>query len=172
MVPPSMKISSPPKPWYREPWPWLLMVGPALVIVAGVFTAWLAIQSDDGLVADDYYKQGLAINRTLERNDVARSGQYRARIHIDHASNMIRVELFALTALPQEIKLTLVNATRAGRDRIAVLTRSADGVYAGTLPDVPPGRWRVLLEDASGIWRLSGGWPSDADSFALDAGTS
>jgi len=28
------------KPWYREPWPWLLMAGPATV-----------------LVAEDYYKQ-------------------------------------------------------------------------------------------------------------------
>ena len=53
------------KSWYREPWPWLLMMGPAIVIVAGFYTLWLAIQSNDGLVADDYYKRGLAINQTL-----------------------------------------------------------------------------------------------------------
>ena len=23
-----------PKPWYKEPWPWLLMSGPAIVVVA------------------------------------------------------------------------------------------------------------------------------------------
>ena len=55
-------------PWYREPWPWLLMAGPVTVIIAGGFTAWLAVTSSDGLVADDYYKQGLAINQTLERD--------------------------------------------------------------------------------------------------------
>jgi uncharacterized protein len=168
-----MKNLPPEKPWYREPWPWLLMAGPALVIVAGIITAWLAIDSDDGLVADDYYKQGLAINRTIKRNEITREGQYRASIHVDQAGHAVRVELFSSMALPQEIKLTLVNATRAARDRSAVLMRSADGSYTGTLPDMPPGRWRVLLEDMAGTWRLSGAWPADSvASFNLDAGTS
>ena len=52
-------------PWYREPWPWILMSGPAAVIVAGAFTIWIAFSGADGLVTQDYYKQGLAINRTL-----------------------------------------------------------------------------------------------------------
>lgn len=39
-------------PWYRHRWPWLLMAGPAVVVVAGVFTAWLAISRADALVAD------------------------------------------------------------------------------------------------------------------------
>ena len=33
-------------PWYREPWPWILMAGPAAVVIAGLFTAWLAWRSD------------------------------------------------------------------------------------------------------------------------------
>ena len=37
----------------------------------GLITLWLAITSFDGLVADDYYKQGLAINQTLARADAA-----------------------------------------------------------------------------------------------------
>ena len=30
------------KPWYREPWPWIMMAGPAAVVVAGAVTMWLA----------------------------------------------------------------------------------------------------------------------------------
>ena len=56
---------TPITPWYREPWPWLLMSGPATVIVAGIYTSVLAFSGTDGLVADDYYKQGLAMNKTL-----------------------------------------------------------------------------------------------------------
>ena len=52
-------------PWYKERWTWLLMLMPATAIVAGFITLWLAITSFDGLVADDYYKQGLAVNQTL-----------------------------------------------------------------------------------------------------------
>jgi hypothetical protein len=52
--------------WYREPWPWLLAAGPAVVVVASLVSAWIAIRSDDGLVAEDYYKRGLLINKKLE----------------------------------------------------------------------------------------------------------
>ena len=55
------------EPWYRHRWPWLLMLGPFVVIVAAAITVYLAVISNDGLVDDDYYKQGLAINQTLAR---------------------------------------------------------------------------------------------------------
>jgi len=60
-------------PWYREPWPWLLMSGPALVIAAGSVTMVFAFSGRDALVADDYYRQGIGINRTLEREAQARA---------------------------------------------------------------------------------------------------
>ena len=59
------------RPWYREPWPWILMAGPFTVVVAGMITLWLALESSDGMVADDYYKRGLAINQTLSRERLA-----------------------------------------------------------------------------------------------------
>src|SRR5271167_4580860 len=53
--------------WYREPWPWLLAAGPLVVVVASLTSAWIAVRSDDGIVAQDYYKQGLLINERLKR---------------------------------------------------------------------------------------------------------
>jgi len=66
-----MSIDVKHSPWYREPWPWLLMAGPAVVVVAGFVTLWLAFNSDDGLVADDYDKRGQAIHQTLSRDRAA-----------------------------------------------------------------------------------------------------
>jgi hypothetical protein len=43
---------APPRPWYREPRPWILMAGPAAAVVAGAVTLWLALASADGIVAD------------------------------------------------------------------------------------------------------------------------
>ena len=40
------------KPWYREPWPWILMSGPAAVVVAGSITAVIAIRTADPVVAN------------------------------------------------------------------------------------------------------------------------
>ena len=28
--------SSDKQPWYKEPWPWILMAGPGIVVVAGL----------------------------------------------------------------------------------------------------------------------------------------
>jgi len=64
-----MSVTHPGRPWYRNRWPWLLMAGPAIVVVAALATAWLAWSTDDGVVADDYYKRGLVINKQLARSD-------------------------------------------------------------------------------------------------------
>ena len=58
-------------PWYRQRWPWILMAGPAAVLVAGAITTWIAFSTSDGLVAQDYYKQGLAVNKVLAKEEAA-----------------------------------------------------------------------------------------------------
>ena len=39
------------RPWYREPWPWLLAAGPAAVVAAGAVTIWLAVSHPDPVIA-------------------------------------------------------------------------------------------------------------------------
>ena len=36
-----MTLRGDKQPWYKERWPWILMAGPAIVVVAGVTTAWI-----------------------------------------------------------------------------------------------------------------------------------
>jgi len=43
------------------------MIPPAAAVVMGIVMVVLAVRSDDGLVVDDYYKRGLAINQVLDR---------------------------------------------------------------------------------------------------------
>lgn len=52
-------------PWWTYGHVWLLIAGPAAVIVAGFITLWLAISRPDTLVAQDYYRRGVEINKTL-----------------------------------------------------------------------------------------------------------
>lgn len=40
------------KPWYRHRWPWILMAGPAAVVVASIVSAILAAATADPLVTD------------------------------------------------------------------------------------------------------------------------
>ena len=142
-------------PGYRQRWPWLLIAGPATVVVAGAVTIWLAIRSDDGLVADDYYKQGLAINQVIGRADRARALGMSAQVSIG-ADGQVRATVDAVGATadvtPESITLLIAHPTRAGGDVRGDLRRASDGSYAGRVAPPGPGRWRVILESAT--WRL------------------
>ena len=145
-------------PLYREPWPWLLMAGPTLVVVASAITLWLALKSDDGLVADDYYKRGLAINQTLTRDHTAVVRGYRAQLAWDAASGRIRVTLSGAGTLPAALQLRIVHPTRAGMDRLVPLAAAGAGGYEAAIAAPRAGRWLVTLEDESRSWRLTGEW--------------
>jgi hypothetical protein len=135
--------------WYRHRWPWLLMAGPAVVLIAGAVTTWIAFASADGLVAEDYYKQGLGINRRLAREDAAQKLGISAKVQL---SSVIKVELQG--AAPEAIFVHLAHATRAGHDLRLRLAGTASGAYEADLPSLPAGRWRIVVEDPRGTWRI------------------
>jgi hypothetical protein len=138
------------RPWHREPWPWILISGPAAVVLAGAATIWLAVDSADGLVADDYYNRGLAITQVLAREDNAR--RLGVRAHIETSHRRLRVTLTG--AAPQALFAQLAHATRAGHDVRLRLAPDGAGVYEAELPQLPAGRWRVSLEDPRREWRI------------------
>lgn len=151
------------KPWYREPWPWILMAGPIVVIVAGVITAWLAIRSYDGLVDDDYYKQGLAVNQRLARDQRATELHLSAEAMLGGNGRDVRVFLTGKDAesLPKALSLKVTHPTRAGLDQVVSLTSDGQGFYVGSLRDAVHGRWNVALEDDAHSWRINGEWNTD-----------
>ena len=138
------------RPWYRERWPWLLILGPAVVLVAGAITTWIAFASADGLVAEDYYKQGLGINRQLAREDAVRRLGIAAELQIEGGSLFVKLSGGA----PEALFVHLAHATRAGHDVRLRLAPQADGRYGAELPPMPAGRWRAVIEDARGTWRI------------------
>lgn len=54
-----------PAPWWKFGYVWMVIAGPAVVVVAGFATLWLALANPESLVAEDYYRQGIGINKTL-----------------------------------------------------------------------------------------------------------
>lgn len=166
-----MRLRTDTQPWYREPWPWLLMVGPAIVVVAGFITAWLAIRSNDGLVVDDYYKQGLAVNQRMHRDQAAAD----LNVHAELMRSDLQLRVFirgnAQAKLPEQITLRVFHPTRAGFDQNVVMVSEGQGFYSGKMTAEISGRWHVTLEEPSGQWRLQGDWQADSmEPLRLGAG--
>ena len=47
-----------PLPWYRQAWPWLLIIPPAGAVIGGAITLYLAISRPDTLVHTDCHRDG------------------------------------------------------------------------------------------------------------------
>lgn len=147
--------TSPLKPWYREPWPWILMAGPFIVVVAAVFTAWLAISTSDGLVTDDYYRKGLSVSETLTESAKAHELGVTAGVSLVEGAVRVRLNSRSATGFspPPAIRFTLSHPTRAGVDQTQLLSRHGDA-YVGKVNLPSSGHWLVLVEDEAKSWRL------------------
>ena len=143
-------------PWYREPWPWLLMAGPFIVIVASLVTAWLALKSSDGLVAEDYYKQGLAAGETLSRSRHAEEMGLRAGIKLLEKGMQVKLSGHQSgMQVPRALLVNLSHPTRAGMDQQARLVFDGQ-VFTGAINLPASGHWLILIEDEAKTWRLMG----------------
>ena len=60
------------KPWYREPWPWIIIGLLGTVMVASAVTFWIAVANPDTMVLDDAeYRQLRSELRAQESPDTA-----------------------------------------------------------------------------------------------------
>jgi uncharacterized protein len=142
------------KPWHKEHYVWMIIFFPVLAIVGGIVTIYLAVTSNDGLVVDDYYKEGLEINRTLERDDVALDYQLQAEIDLDKSIDEVILKLSAVSGFtyPEKLSVSFLHSTRAGLDRMVNMILTIDGIYRGNLSDLEKGKWYVYIQHDN--WRL------------------
>jgi hypothetical protein len=151
-----MRIAAPKSVWYREPLVWMVIAIPLTAVAMGALILVLAIRSDDGLVVDDYYRQGKQINRVLARDRAAAARGLQGRVEFDDARQQLLIRLTAAepAAIPEQVELKFLHATRGGLDKALILPRQADGSYRAPLPELAQGHWNVQL--AAQDWRLVG----------------
>ena len=163
-----MKAPS-PHAWYRQPIMWLVVGVPLSAVLFGIVMISLAVSGKDGLVVDDYYKRGLEINRSLERDRFAAQLGLEARVKLEPERRRVLVDLTwpAPDSRPERIELSFLHATREGQDRRILLRGDGRGRYSGDLPPLVAGRWYVRV--ATDRWRLQSAvkLPLPADSPLL-----
>jgi hypothetical protein len=149
----SMTASAMPlkKPWYKEPWPWILMSGPAVVVVAGFYTAWLAVVSADGVLDKNAPVKPVAAGnaqKVLQQAEVVIGADQKIRVFFNAGDN----------AKPNALQMLLTRADQ--QSEVQAVNLVADGgILTGTAAVVPhDGEWRVVLAPQGHEWRMEGLW--------------
>lgn len=68
------------KKWWKNGFVWLIIAGPAAVVVASFYTLYLAITRPDPAI-EDYYRKGIEINKTLDAKRDSMAPAVQARNH-------------------------------------------------------------------------------------------
>lgn len=143
------------KPWYKQGWPWFLIAFPATAVIAGSITMVIAVRTWDGLVVDDYYKEGKAIVQTIGRTELAKELGLKANVNV--RSDSLRIEIAAsdIDNVPGSIHLTIAHPTQGGFDQVLSL-KGQGGVFEGAIAPLSTGRWLFQIENESRSWRMNG----------------
>lgn len=142
-------------PWYREPWAWFVWLIPAGAVVSGLTMLAVAIATFDGLVVDDYYKQGKSINLVKQRDEAAKALGLTAELGVEGGGTRVSVTLSRPAEVGDSLELALSHATRSGLDRHVPLGREPTGRWSFAWPrPLEAGRWYLTLGNRD--WRISG----------------
>ncbi len=147
------------KPWFKNPMVWMVIFFPSLAVVGGIITIIIAVKSADGLVVDDYYKQGLQINQVIKFDKKAKELGLSAFVDANSTTGEVLVTLKATSQLQLEKEITfkLVHRTIAGYDQVTTLSQVGNSLspdYRGYIkPPVIEGRWSIQIVSPDN-WRL------------------
>ncbi len=160
------------QPWYKNPMVWMVIFFPSVAVIAGTSTIFIAINTEDGLVVDDYYKQGLQINQVIKYDKKAKELGLRAFVDTNTKTGEILVSLDARgkLELQKEITFRLIHRTRSGLDQFTTLSQVGSSEdYRGYIkPPVIEGRWTIQIL-SKGYWRLKQNFTTkDADHILMN----
>lgn len=149
-----------PPIWYKQFWPWFIIFFPALAVVAGIITIRIANESADGLVIEDYYKKGLAINQNLERTEKAETLNLSAFARVNETGTQVQLQMLdGSLEKPSDARIHLLHATIPKLDQIVESPLSDSGFYTVQLSEesaLRAGRWHIQLENLASDWRITG----------------
>ncbi len=130
------------------------------VVIASVITLFIAMDTTDSLVADDYTKHGKAINQRLEKDDTAhRLGVVITPTLTPQGGGLVRIEAALSMAdssalRPESLKLSLSHPTISKLDTQLTLARLPSGAYFVVVSPPKAGLWHAAFEPPDGSWRV------------------
>jgi len=156
------------EPWYKQFWPWFLIALPASVVVAGIATLFIAINNPVSMVSENYYQDGLAINKDLAQYRLAT--QLNVGAHIQLQNGQLRVKLSSLAT--QKLVMVLSHPTESAKDlsfdlqlqgrseNFLLFVSSPDGVASLSAASSPSSyhyQLKLIGTAPEGTWAIAAG---------------
>jgi hypothetical protein len=141
------------KVWYKQFWPWFLIIVPITSMVLSFSMMGLAFNGEDSMVIDDYYKEGRAINLKIKKFEKAKllNISTRTQIFSDY------VEVIFMSGSPESdgaLTLDFFHSTQKFKDFSVVLLRDANGIYRAPLAADVSGKWQLSLHPFDENWKI------------------
>lgn len=146
-------LPTPQKVWYKQFWPWFLIVLPVTSMIVSLNMLRFAINSEDSLVVDEYYKQGKAINLNLQKIEMAKNLNLKAQLLVNDNSvelHFIDGELDSAVALD----LIFYHSTQEHKDMSLTLIKDANDTYRALFDADLTGKWQVSLQPHDEQWKI------------------
>jgi uncharacterized protein len=147
-------VDSPASPFRRNPVFWIMWLLPGAAVVAGLATLAIALRDADPVLPANYHWEGEHLERdfALARNAAAHG--IAVSFNAPAAGGACTATLRNAPQDAAALNLLFASGMDPGLDRAILLQRVAPGEYRGQCAPLPPGRWRVALEDAAGTWAI------------------
>lgn len=145
-------MEQPIEAWYKQFWPWVLIILPLCAVVASVTTLFIAIANKPDMVVEDYYKKGKAIDVDLTRLENA----YKLALKFELTVSDSQIILSQRYGEPQHaaLRLRFIHRTQKAKDFDLLMTADASGVYKAAIDKPVDGKWSIQLESFDGSWRI------------------
>lgn len=142
-------------PWYKEPVCWLAFAPAIAGVLVGLTLLTVGILNYDGVVHEDYYKEGRGINQSFERDQVSRDLGLIASLRFTR--DQLQMDLSGqLDTYPDQLVVLMENPTRSALDFSVPVQHLQGGRYLGNLPRDPEHNWDIKLYGPEREWRLYG----------------
>lgn len=150
----------------------MLVIGlPAAAVIGSFASLAVTLAHQDTELPEQYHWEGFQLDRDFSRSERAASLRVQATLRNVAASGRCEIDLVLGEAPPEQLRLTLAHATRAGFDQRIDFQRAGGQTYVGQCHAIPDGHWRIELTDGAQTWSVRDTTRAISQPVHIDAKT-
>lgn len=133
---------------------WLVVSIPTAAVILGLSMVYFALMNPHSMVSDDYYKEGLAINRKLQLDRQARDWGLKGEVQLEGKTLLLTFDK-PLPLMHQALTAKAIHPTLADKDQTLVLTSNDQQQFIGLLAyPLEKAHYKLHIISNQHQWRL------------------